>query len=137
MKHATLALVIAGALSIASTGAHAAGPDLGSLLGNSALASLGVPAAATAGNAAGVIGYCVQNNYIQANKAKAEQVKDQLLGKLGMPSKQKEPKDPGYLSGLAGTITGSNGQTFNIDKLKGNLREKACDFVLDNATNLL
>lgn len=114
---------------------------LGGLLGNSSaasglLTSMGVPAAGTASNAAGVITYCMKNNYLNANKA--QQVKDQLLGKLGLsPQKQEAPKDQGYLSGLSGMITGSNGQSFSMDKLKGDLKERACDFVLDNAKSLI
>jgi hypothetical protein len=100
------------------------------------LSSLGVPASGSASNAAGVITYCLKNNYLNPNKA--EQVKAQLLGKLGMGTQQQQaPKDPGYLQGLGGMITGSNGQTFSMDKLQGDLKEKACDFVLDNAKSLL
>ena len=51
--------------------------------------------------------------------------------------KKEEPKDQGYLSGLAGKITGKDGQSFSMDKLKGDIKEKACDFVLDNASSLL
>lgn len=109
---------------------------LGGGSASSMLSALGVPAASTANNAAGVLTYCVQNNYITANKKKAEQVKDQLLGKIGMKKKE-EPKDQGYLSGLAGKITGKDGQSFSMDKLKGDVKEKACDFVLDNASSLL
>ena len=115
---------------------------LGGLLGGGSgaagglLSSLGVPASGTASNAAGVITYCMKNNYLNPNKA--EQVKEQLLGKLGLGTqKQEAPKDQGYLNGLAGMVTGSNGQTFSMDKLKGDLKEKACDFVLDNAKSLL
>ena len=116
---------------------------LGGLLGSGSggaagglLSSLGVPASGSAGNAAGVITYCLKNNYL--NPSKAEQVKAQLLGKLGMGTQQQQaPKDPGYLQGLGGMITGSNGQTFSMDKLQDDLKEKACDFVLDNAKSLL
>ncbi len=86
------------------------------------------------GNAAGVISYCMKNNYLNADKA--AQVKDQLLGKLGM-QKQEEPKDTGFQNGLGGLVTGSNGKSFSIDKLKGDLKEKACDFVLNNAKSLI
>lgn len=120
-----------------STGSSALGGLLGSSGGaGGLLSSLGVPAAGTASNAAGVLTYCMKNNYLNPNKA--EQVKDQLLGKLGLGTQKAEPpKDEGYLSGLSGMITGGNGQTFSMDKLKGDLKEKACDFVLDNAKSLL
>ena len=130
-----------GGGSTAASGDSGASSALGGLLGGSGaagglLSSLGVPAAGTASNAAGVITYCMKNNYLNANKA--QQVKDQLLGKLGLGTqKQEAPKDQGYLNGLGGMITGSNGQSFSMDKLKGDLKEKACDFVLDNAKSLL
>ena len=125
----------------AAASSEGAGSGLGGMLGAGAggagaLSALGLSPSATAGNAAGVISYCMKNNYLNANKA--QQVKDQLLGKLGLGTqKQEAPKDQGYLNGLGGMITGSNGQSFSMDKLKGDLKEKACDFVLDNAKSLL
>lgn len=59
-----------------------------------------------------------------------------LMYVLGLGQKE-EPKDEGYLSGLSGMVTGSGGKTFNLDKVKGDLKEKACDFVLDHAKSLL
>ena len=115
-----------GGSSTTASGDSGTTSALGGLLGGSGaagglLSSLGVPASGTASNAAGVITYCMKNNY--------------LLG-LGT-QKQEAPKDQGYLNGLGGMITGSNGQSFSMDKLKGDLKEKACDFVLDNAKSLL
>ncbi|MEG2999882.1 MAG: DUF2501 domain-containing protein [Comamonas sp.] len=106
----------------------------GSAAGLSALGLGGLTGSGTASNAAGVITYCMKNNYLNADKA--AQVKDQLLGKLGLGQKE-EPKDSGYQNGLMGMVTGSNGQSFSLDKVKSNLKEKACDFVLDNAKSLL
>ena len=116
------------------------GNALSGLLGTSnaadLLSSLGVPATNSISNAAGLLTYCVQHNYLNTNKA--EQVKTQLLEKIGLSIPEKEqPKDPDYLSGLAGLITGNDGQNFSMDKLKGSLKEKACDFVLSNAGSLL
>lgn len=105
-----------------------------SALGASALGLGGLTSSGTAGNAAGVITYCMKNNYLNADKA--AQVKDQLLGKIGLGPKE-EPKDTGYQNGLSGLITGSNGQSFSLDKIKGDVKKKACDFVLDNAKSLL
>ncbi|KQP13532.1 DUF2501 domain-containing protein [Pseudorhodoferax sp. Leaf267] len=97
------------------------------------LGGLGLPAIGgnTASNAAGVLQYCMQNKY--ANGAK--NVKDALLSKVGLGGK--EQQDPGYQNGVKGLLTGSDGSTFNMDKLKSNLKEKACDYVLDNAKSLL
>ncbi|MEX8192554.1 DUF2501 domain-containing protein [Comamonas guangdongensis] len=112
---------------------------LGGMLGGgsgaaSALGLGGLAGSGTASNAAGVITYCMKNNYLNADKA--AQVKNQLLGKLGLGQKE-EPKDQGYKDGLMGMVKGSNGQSFSLDKVKSNLKEKACDFVLDNAKSLI
>ena len=116
----------------AAASSEGAGSGLGGMLGAGAGGAGAL--SATAGNAAGVISYCMKNNYLNADKA--AQVKDQLLGKLGM-QKQEEPKDTGFQNGLGGLVTGANGKSFSIDKLKGDLKEKACDFVLDNAKSLI
>ena len=48
--------------------------------GGSSLPSLGQLGAGSAGNAAGVIEFCIRNNYLSG--ASAASVKDRLLGKL-------------------------------------------------------
>ena len=50
---------------------------------------------------------------------------------------QEPPKDRGYKDGLMGMIKGDNGQSFSLDKVKGDIKEKACDLVLNNAKSLL
>ena len=115
-------------------GSSALGGALGGGADMSALSALGLTSSGTASNAAGVITYCMKNNYLNADKA--AQVKNQLLGKMGLGQKE-EPKDEGYLSGLSGMVTGSGGKSFSLDKVKGDLKEKACDYVLDNARSLL
>lgn len=124
----------AGAASESSSGL---GGLLGAGAGGGGLAALGLgglTGSGTASNAAGVLTYCMKNNYLNADKA--VEMKDQLLGKLGLGQKE-EPKDTGYQNGLMGMVTGSNGQTFSLDKVKSSLKEKACDFVLNNAKSLL
>ena len=116
------------------SGATALGGALGGGADLSALSALGLTSSGTASNAAGVITYCMKNNYLNADKA--AQVKDQLMGKMGLGQKE-EPKDEGYMSGLSGMIKGSDGKTFSLDSIKGKAKEKACDFVLDNAKSLL
>ncbi|WP_029695964.1 DUF2501 domain-containing protein [Comamonas badia] len=152
MKHLLISTVLASLCGL-GPGAHAAGlgdalrgqvgggsdaSALGGLLGGgadaSALSAAGLVGSSSAGNAAGVITYCMKNNYLNADKA--AQVKDQLLGKIGLEPRE-EPRDEGYLSGLSGMVTGSGGKTFDMSKVKGKLKEKACDFALDNAQSLL
>lgn len=163
MKKFALSTLICAALAAGAVGAHASGlgdalrgqlggggaaessgsSGLGSLLGggagggSSALSALGLgglTGSGTASNAAGVLTYCMKNNYLNADKA--AEVKNQLLGKLGL-GQQEQPKDQGYKDGLMGMIKGDNGQSFSLDKVKSNLKEKACDFVLDNAKSLI
>ena len=129
-------------LSGGASESNSASSGLGGMLGGgsggasamSALGLGGLTGAGTASNAVGVITYCMKNNYLSADKA--TQVKNQLLGKLGLGQKE-EPKDQAYKNGLMGMVTGSDGKTFSLDKVKGNLKEKACDFVLNNAKSLI
>ena len=144
MKKLAISATLLAALCGAGFAAQASGlgdavkGQLGGALGGggdaSALSTLGLSSSGTASNAAGVITYCMKNNYLNADKA--AQVKDQLLGKMGLGQKE-EPKDEGYTSGLSGLIKGSNGKTFSLDSVKGQVKEKACDFVLNNAKSLL
>ena len=101
-------------------------------------------ASGSAGNAAGVIEYCMKNNFLGGD---ASGVKDQLIGKLGGEDKAKE--DPGYLDGAKGMLTGGDGKSTDLSSLggggaggalgdmKGKLTEKACSAVLDHAKSLL
>ena len=162
MKKFALSTLVCAALTMGAVGAHASGwgdalrgaaessgsggssSGLGGMLGggsggasSSALSGLGLgglTSSGTASNAAGVLTYCMKNNYLNADKA--TQVKNQLLGKMGL-GQQEQPKDQGYKDGLMGMIKGNNGQSFSMDKIKSNLKEKACDFVLNNAKSLI
>lgn len=129
----------------AATLASTAGSILGNVLqangGASALMSnLGVPAAGTASNAAGVLTYCTQNNYL--NPDKVGDVANQLLGSLGLPTATSATtpaatQDQGYLHGMAGMIVSPTGELFSLDKIKGNVKDKACEFVLSKAQSFL
>lgn len=109
------------------------GGGSGSSGASSMLGGLGMPSigGGTTSNVAGVLQYCIQNKV--SNQAKG--VKDALLSKVGLGGK--EQQDPGYQSGVQGLLTGSDGSTFNMSKLQSGLKEKACDYVLDNAKSLL
>ncbi len=99
--------------------------------------ALGLPSIGgdTAGNAAGVLQYCMKNNYLGGGDAAG--VKDKLLGKAGMQTEQDRQADAGYQEGLGGILSGSDGSSFDMGGLKDNLKEKACDYVLDNASSLI
>jgi hypothetical protein len=100
-------------------------------------------ASGSAGNAAGIIEFCVKNNYLGGDAASS--VKNALVGKMGGEDQAKA--DPGYADGAKGILTGSDGTSTNLGDLaggagglgdmKGKLTEKACGAVLDHAKSLL
>lgn len=100
-------------------------------------ASMGLPSISSGAtsNVAGVLEYCLKNKYLKA--ANADNIKGQLMGKLGMDSPAKQQQDAGYQQGLTGMLSGSDGSSFDISKVKDDIKEKACDYVLDNASSLL
>jgi hypothetical protein len=101
-------------------------------------------ASGSAGNAAGVIEYCMKNNFLGGD---ASGVRDQLIGKLG--GEEKAKADPGYEEGVKGMLAGTDGKATDLSSLggggassalgdmKGKLTEKACSAVLDHAKSLL
>jgi len=102
--------------------------------GGSALGNLGfkMPAigSSTIGSAAGVLQYCVKNNYLGGDAAS---VKDKLLAKI-TGQKQQEKN---FESGAKGLLKGGDGKTLNLKMLSSKLKVKACDYVLKNATSLI
>ncbi len=105
--------------------------------GLGALGGLSLPTIGgnTAGNAAGVLQYCVQRKYLSADAVSG--VKDKLLSKYGLGGAQKPEQSPDYQRGLMGVLKGEGGQSFNLDAVSGKLKDKACDYVLNNATKLI
>jgi len=85
----------------------------------------------TVGNAAGVLQYCIKNNYLGGGDATA--VKDKLLSKITGQKQQQT----GFANGAKGLLKGGDGKTLNFKLLTSNIKEKACDYVLKNATSLL
>jgi hypothetical protein len=92
-------------------------------------------ASGSLGNAAGVIEYCLKNNYLSADSTTTA-VKDQLMGKIpgGKPA-----SDPGYVDGAQGILTGTDGKKMDLTGggLKQEVTRKACDFVLKQAKQML
>lgn len=144
-----LGVVLAGGLASGAFCATAFGQGLGDLaggaLGGGDMSSL---ASGSAGNAAGVIEYCVKNNYLGGDAAAS--MKDKLMGKAGLGS---DNKDEGYASGAGGLVQTSDGKSVDLSKLgggagdmagmggmgdmKSKLTKKACGAVLDHAKSLL
>ncbi|MDR6858106.1 DUF2501 domain-containing protein [Variovorax guangxiensis] len=85
----------------------------------------------TMGNAAGVLQYCIKNNYLSADAANS--VKDKLLSTVT----GQKPQQTGYANGAKGLLQGSDGKSLNLKNISGQLKTKACDYVLANAKSLV
>ncbi|MES2249753.1 MAG: DUF2501 domain-containing protein [Pseudomonadota bacterium] len=104
----------------------------GSALSNLSLGGFKMPAigSSTVGSAAGVLEYCVKNNYLGGDAAS---VKDKLLAKITGQKKQEND----FASGAKGLLKGGDGKSLNLKGLSSKVKEKACDYVLKNATSLI
>jgi hypothetical protein len=124
------ALVLLGALS----GAQAQSLDTLKGLASGATGGAGSMASGSLGNAAGVLEYCLKNNYLSG--AGASSVKDQLMSKIpgGKPA-----SDSGYVDGSKGILTSSDGKKMDLTGggLKAEVTKKACDFVLNQAKSMI
>ena len=119
------------------TGSTGTTSSLTSLLsgGDSALTST------SANNVAGVLQYCVKNNVF--SKASTENVKDQLLNKLGIETAAgAESQD--YQQGLGGLLKTGKDQSVDLNNLgsgltqvKEKVKTKACDVVLKQAKSFI
>jgi hypothetical protein len=112
---------------LALTGATASSaqlPDLGGVLGG-ALPNIG---SVGAGNAAGVLSYCVKNKLVNATSASS------VLGKLtGQPGVK---ESSGFKLGQDGTIQ-TDGSALSLGGLKAKAKTRLCDMVLSHATSLI
>ena len=102
--------------------------------GGGSSSALGSMASGSLGNAAGVLEYCLKNNYLSGDAASS--VKDQLMGKIpgGKPA-----SDAGYVDGSQGILTGSDGKKMDLTGggLKQELTKRACDFVLKQGKSMI
>ncbi|KQU84344.1 hypothetical protein ASC78_11000 [Variovorax sp. Root318D1] len=102
----------------------------GSSLGENLGFQMPAIGSSTIGSAAGVLQYCVKNNYLGGDAAS---VKDKLLAKI-TGQKQQEKN---FESGAKGLLKGGDGKTLNVKMLSSKLKVKACDYVLKNASSLI
>jgi hypothetical protein len=70
------------------------------------------------GNAAGVLQYCIKNNYLGGGDAAS--VKDKLMAKITGQKQQQS----GFASGAKGLLKGGDGQTLNFKLLSSKVKEK-------------
>ena len=102
--------------------------------GNQALTS------SSMNNADGVLSYCAQKKLTSVTNA--DNVKNQVLDKLGLSTPEKQKQDTGYLEGLQGLLSSNNGQQLNLNTLGSSplaekVKTKACDLVLKQGVNFL
>lgn len=88
------------------------------------------------GNVAGLLQYCVKNNYL-GGASGASGIQNQLLGKMQGQSSAPPTNDPGYMSGAKGILQGGNGKTMDLSSvgggssdMKSKITTKVCDSVL-------
>ena len=139
--NAARAILATALLSMGLTGAQAQGLDLfmkglnTGAMDTSGLSSLGSLATGSMGSAAGVIEYCLKNNYLSGTGV--AQVKDGLMGK--MPGgKAAATLDSGYLDGTRGLLTTSDGKKTDLTSgLTDPIKKQACELVLKQGQSFL
>ena len=114
----------------AGSGSGGGAGGLGSGLGGMSMPSVG---SASTGNTAGVLQYCVRNNYLGGTGASS--VESGLVGKLG-PGATRSSQ---YSAGDQGTLQTGNGQSVSLGGggLKAKLTQKVCAQVLQHARSLM
>lgn len=102
--------------------------DIGGMLSGQSLSP------GSTGNVAGVLEFCMKNNYLGGDSVSS--VKDSLLGKLpgGSPS-----SDSGYTSGAQGILNSGDGKQLDLSGggLKEQVTKQVCDKVLSMGKSLL
>jgi hypothetical protein len=151
-KHRSTVAGIVIALSLPLLSISVAHAQLGNLLkgsgssdgSSSGLSSLGSMGSALTGqsltsgstsNVAGVLQFCIKNNYVNANSASS--VKDSLVSKLGGQSAASS--DSGFTDGANGLLKSGNGKQLDLSGsgLKEQVTKQVCDKILTQGKSLL
>lgn len=114
-----------------SSGSDSGSGKLGDLGG--ALSGQSLTAGST-GNVAGILEFCIKNNYLSGNAASS--VKNALMGKLPGGSAK---SDSGYGDGAKGILNSASGKKMDLSGggLKAEVTRQVCDKVLGQAKSLL
>ncbi len=139
MRPWMIATMLVAATDIALFAAPARAQLLNSLQGaagsGSGLGGVSMPSvgSASAGNLAGVLRYCVRNNYLGGTGASS--VESGLVGKLG-PGATRSSQ---FTAGDQGTLQTGGGQSMSLGGggLKAKLTQKVCGQVLQHARSLM
>lgn len=129
----------ASQLSGSSTQAGSGGMSVSSLTSLLSGSSQSLTASSM-NNAAGILSYCAQQKL--ASVTRADNVKNQVLDKLGLSTPEKQKQDTNYLDGLQGLLNSNNGQQLDLNTLGNSslakqVKTKACDLVLKQGVNFL
>ncbi|HSV57422.1 MAG TPA: DUF2501 domain-containing protein [Variovorax sp.] len=134
-RRAAAALV---ALALAIPAAHAQFLDLfkWGASGGSGSFELGSLSPGSVGNAAGVIEYCMKNNYLDG--ANVAPVRDGLVGKM-RSGQSSAASESDYLEGTRGVLSASGGYKMSLGgtALKPEFTQKVCVAVLEEAKSML
>ncbi|GBR49593.1 DUF2501 domain-containing protein [Gluconobacter roseus] len=84
---------------------------------------------ASTGNVAGVLSYCVQNNYLSGSGATS--ALSSLTGKQDVTSSSD------YKAGQQGQLLTGSTNPLSLSSLKGQMKQKVCSMILNRAQNLL
>jgi hypothetical protein len=146
-------LALAAALPAASACAQLEGMlGKGKGEGASTVAGLAGMQSGSMGNVAGLLQYCIGNNYLSGEGAAS--VKNKLMGKLPGGA---QTRDPGYSDGRKGLLHGRNGELVDLGggqgdegsseggsrssdaggALSADLKKRACDTILSQAKSFL
>ncbi|MBZ4328985.1 DUF2501 domain-containing protein, partial [Mycobacterium tuberculosis] len=84
------------------------------------------------------LSYCAKQKL--ASVTSADNVKNQMLDKLGLSTPEKQKQDTSYLDGLQGLLNSKNGQQLDLNTLGNSslakqVKTKACDLVLKQGVN--
>lgn len=129
----------ASQLSGSSTQAGSGGMSVSSLTSLLSGSSQSLTASSM-NNAAGILSYCAQQKL--ASVTSADNVKNQVLDKLGLSTPEKQKQDTNYLDGLQGLLNSNNGQQLDLNTLGNSslakqVKTKACDLVLKQGVSFL
>ena len=99
----------------------------------SAARSLAARCLEVPGNIAGLLQFCIKNNFLKGEESSS--VKDKLMGKLGgTPA-----PDSGYAQGAQGLLKSGDGKQLDLSGggLQAQASKQVCDRVLSQAKSLL
>jgi len=137
-----ISMLLGGSLALLGFAATASAQNLGALKDAAGGADLSSLASGSAGNAAGVVEFCVKNNFLGGDAASS--VKDKLMGKVtGSDATDTDKAD--YSDGAKGLVKTGDGKSIDLGSLGGgqmgglkdSLTKKACSSVLDHAQSFL